>query len=65
MIPDRFGLLAEIRSLEERKKIREKELEKFLEQVRLVRKEVEELDAKMRTQWAIYNKFYKNDENKA
>jgi phage shock protein A len=62
MIPDRMSLLREIQELEARKKLREQELEKFLEQVRLVRKETENLDAQIKSRWAIYNKFFRKDE---
>jgi len=61
MIPERDSVMAEIKHLQEQKKIREAELSKFLEQVRVVRKEVEDIDARLRSQWAIYGKFYREE----
>ena len=61
MIPDRSQLLAEINKLKEEKALREKEISGFLEEVRKIRKEIENVDARLRSQWATYNKFYRDE----
>lgn len=58
MIPEKSTLLREISELQDRKKLREKELEKFLDHIRELRKEVEEIDSTLKSRWAAYNKFY-------
>ena len=61
MIPDRFQLLAEINKLKTEKALREKEMSIFLENVRRLRKQIEDIEARIQAQWAVYNKFYKKE----